>query len=295
MAEIREFYTLHDGSTLPKIGFGTYREEMDNNLIPIKAAIKAGYRFFDTASLYETERYLGQAIRESGIPREEFIIETKLWTDEMGYENVRPALERSLKRLGMDYVDIYMIHWPRQTEGLDDDWKTLGAETYRAMEELVDEGKVRRLGLSNFLPHHLKNILEHCRIRPVVDQLELHPGYSQEAAVAFCQKNDILPMAWSPLGRGREKATEGNSVLVKLAEKYGKSVQQVNLRFLLQRGILPLPKASSEAHIIANTEVFDFALTEDEVSMLTSMPQTAGLGEHPDFAIPKKSSNPENI
>ncbi|MCR4908280.1 MAG: aldo/keto reductase [Lachnospiraceae bacterium] len=291
MAEIKEFYTLNDGSTLPKIGFGTYREEMDNNLIPIKAAIKAGYRFFDTASLYETERYLGQAIAESGIPREEFIVETKLWIDEMGYENVRPAFERSLKRLGMDYVDIYMIHWPRQTGEEDEDWKKLGAETYRAMEELVKEGKVRRLGLSNFLPHHLKNILEHCTIKPVVDQLELHPGCSQEGAVAFCRENDIQPMAWSPLGRGRENATVGNSVLKKLAEKYGRSIQQVNLRFLLQKGILPIPKASSEEHIIANTEVFDFSLTEDEVSMLSYMPQTTALGEHPDFNIPKKSSN----
>ncbi len=295
MAEIKEYYTLQDGFRLPKIGFGTYREQMDNNLLPIKAAIRAGYRFFDTASLYETEQYLGQAIKESGIPRDEFIVETKLWIDEMGYDNVRPAFERSLKRLGMDYVDIYMIHWPRQTGADDEDWKTLGKETYRAMEELVKEGKVGRLGLSNFLPHHVKNILESCTIRPVVDQLELHPGYSQEAAVSFLKANDIQPMAWSPLGRGRENATVGNAAIVKLSKKYGKSIQQICLRFLLQKDILVLPKASGEDHIRANTEVFDFSLTDDEVSILSCMPQTAWLGEHPDFFIPQKKSNPDNV
>lgn len=293
MAFPDEFYTLSDGFRLPKIGFGTYNEHMGENLRPIQAAIEMGYRFFDTASLYETERYLGRAVKESGIPREEFIIETKLWIDEMGYDQAKAALERSLSRLGMDYVDLYMIHWPRVTGEMDEDWKALDLETYCALEDLVEEGKVRRLGLSNFLPHHLKNILEHCRIRPVVDQLELHPGYSQEAAVAFLKENGIQPIAWSPLGRGRENATIGNAVLVKLAQKYGKSVQQINLRFLIQKGILVIPKATSEAHIRANLEIFDFALTEDEISILSCMPQTTWLGEHPDFFIPGKKSNPD--
>lgn len=286
MAVLNEYYTLNDGFRLPKIGFGTYNEEMADNLASIRTAIEAGYRFFDTASFYRTEKYLGKAVRESGISREEFIIETKLWIDEMGYENTKKALERSLKELDMDYVDIYMIHWPRQTGRDDEDWKKLGNETYRAIEEAVDEGKVHRIGLSNFLPHHLNNILENCRVKPVVDQLEIHPGYSQEAAVAFCKQNDVLPIAWSPLGRGRENATIGNSILVKLAEKYGKSVQQINLRFLIQKGILPIPKASSEAHIRANLEICDFELTQDEIWMLSCMPQTAWLNEHPDFFIP---------
>ena len=150
------------------------------------------------------------------------------------------------------------------------------------MEELVKEGKVRRLGLSNFLPHRLKNILDHASIKPVVDQLELHPGYSQEAA-------------WSPLGRGRAKALAENAILSELAEKYNKSIPQINLRFLLQKGILPIPKASSPAHIQANLDVFDFELSEDEIWTLSCMPQTAWLGEHPDFSIPKKKSNPDNI
>ncbi|MCR5650348.1 MAG: aldo/keto reductase [Lachnospiraceae bacterium] len=292
MSGITEYYTLNDKSRLPKIGFGTYNEEFADNKDVILQAIECGYRFFDTASLYETERSLGNALRESGINRSEVIIETKLWTDEMGTENVAKALDRSLNRLQTDYVDIYMIHWPRQTGKDDENWKELDTDTWHAMEKLVDEGKVRRLGLSNFLPHHLKNILDNCRIRPVVDQLELHPGYSQENAVSYCHGSEVLPMAWSPLGRGRENATIGNSILIRLSEKYGKSIQQINLRFLLQKGVLPIPKASTPEHMKSNMDVFDFELTDDDLSMLSCMPQTAWLGEHPDFNIPDRKSNP---
>ncbi len=292
---MNEYYVLNDGSQIPKIGFGTYNEEFEDNKEIILHAIECGYRFFDTASLYETERSLGNALKESGIARSEVIIETKLWIDEMGAENAKRALDKSLNRLQTDYVDIYMMHWPRQTGADDENWKELDVETWKAMEDMVRQGRVKRLGLSNFLPHHLQNILDHCTIRPVVDQLELHPGYSQEAAVAFCKEHEVLPMAWSPLGRGRENATIGNAILVRLSEKYGKSIQQINLRFLLQKGILPIPKASSAAHMKANMEVFDFALTDEDVSMLSCMPQTAWLGEHPDFVIPARKSNPENV
>ncbi len=289
------FYELNDGTKLPMIGFGTYNENFEDNKKAILQAIECGYRFFDTASLYETERSLGSAIKDSGIAREEVIIETKLWIDEMGADNVAVALNKSLNRLQMDYVDIYMIHWPRQTGADDENWKELDIQTWKAMEELVRQGKVRRLGLSNFLPHHLKNILDNCTIRPVVDQLELHPGYSQEGALACCRQNGVQPMAWSPLGRGRENATIGNAILVRLAEKYGKSVQQINLRFLLQKGVLPIPKASTKEHMEANLDIFDFELSDDDVSMLSYMPQTAWLGEHPDFVIPDRKSNPENV
>ena len=295
MSIIETYYTLNDESKLPKIGFGTYNEQFGDNEKPIREAIELGYRFFDTASLYETERYLGNAIKDSGIPREEFIIESKLWIDEMGYDGAKRAAEKSLKRLQSDYIDIYMIHWPRQTGALDEDWKSLDNQTWRAMEEMVGEGIVRRLGVSNFLPHHLDNLLAHCNIKPVVDQLELHPGYSQEYAVAYLKAHDILPMAWSPLGRGRENALAGNQILVKLAEKYGRTIQQINLRFLLQKDILPIPKASTREHMLSNMDVFDFELTAEDVSMLSCMPQTTWLEEHPDFYIPAKKSNPENI
>ncbi len=283
-------FTLRDGSSIPQIGFGTYQI---HSTAPILSAIDAGYRFFDTASLYETEGILGDALRESGLGREEFILETKLWIDEMN--DPAAALERSLKRLGTDYVDIFMIHWPRETGKPDEDWKGRDLETYHSMEKLVEAGKVRRLGLSNFLPHHLKNIVENCSIQPVVNQLELHPGYSQEAAVMCCKAYNILPMAWSPFGRGQSKEILGNTMIQYLAEKYARSPQQVALRFLLQKGILPIPKASGRDHIRANMEVDDFSLTEEEIALLTFMPQTTWLGEHPDFAIPAARSNPETL
>ena len=283
-------YTLKDGTRIPQIGFGTYQI---GSTEPILCAIEAGYRFFDTASLYETERILGQAMLESGLPREEFIIETKLWIDEMC--DPAAALERSLKRLGTDYVDIFMIHWPRETGAPDEAWKERDLETYAGMEKLVVSGKALHLGLSNFLPHHLKNILDHCSIRPVVNQLELHPGYSQEAALSFSRENGLLPMAWSPFGRRQSRDILENRIVEHLSEKYVKSAQQITLRFLLQKGVLPIPKASSREHIRENTEIFDFSLTEDEVSLLTYMPQTTWLGEHPDFAIPTARSNPNNL
>ena len=162
MNSIQDCYTLNNGMKLPCVGFGTYQTINGDGKAVILDAIRAGYRFFDAASLYETERALGAAIKESGLPREDFIIETKLWIDEMGYENAKKALAASLERLQMDYVALYMIHWPRQTGADDENWKALDLETWRAMEEMVDEGKVRALGCSNFLPHHLQNLLDHC-------------------------------------------------------------------------------------------------------------------------------------
>ena len=288
-----EQYTLSDGSRIPKIGFGTSRTTGGEGLAAMRTAIDAGYRFFDTASIYETEELLGQAIRESGIPREEFLVETKLWIDEMGFEGAKAALERSLRRLGMDYVDLYMIHWPRETGAADEPWKARDIETWAALEEAVEEGKVRRLGVSNFLPHHLENLLANCRIRPVVDQLELHPGYSQEAAVAYLSEQGILPIAWSPFARGRETGLA--DALNALGERYGKTPQQISLRFLLQKGILPIPRSLSAAHIRANLDVFDFELTQEDIWMLSCAPQTAWLGEHPDFSIPTKRNRPENL
>lgn len=292
METINTFYTLNNGMKIPCLGFGTYNEREDDNLKIIHTAIENGYRFFDTASIYETERVLGQAVRESKIPREEFIIESKLWIDEMGYDNAKAAFNATLDRLQMDYIDLYLIHWPRQTGDENENWKELDLETWRAMEELVDEGKVKALGVSNFLPHHLENLLANCRIKPVVDQLELHPGYSQEAAVAYCLAHDIRPMAWSPLGRGRENALAGNAILEKLAGKYGKSVPQINLRFLVQKGILPIPKASTPAHMQSNMDIFSFELSGEDMWRLSCMPQTTWLGEHPDFYIPQRKSNP---
>lgn len=287
MKSINDGYTLSNGIEIPCMGFGTYNAKGGDNLAINKTAIEAGYRYFDTASLYETERVLGQAIRESGIPREEFFIVSKLWHDERGYQEAKDALARTLDRLQMDYLDLYLIHWPRGMEG-DTDWKEKNADTWRALEEMCEEGKIRGLGLSNFLPHHIAPLLDTCKIRPVVDQLEIHPGYNQDSAVKYCEENGIRVQAWSPLGRS---AMLENPILKEYAEKYGKSVAQICLKFLVQKGIIPLVKASAMERMKQNQDIFDFEISAEDMSVLTHMPQNTWLGEHPDFAIPKKKSN----
>lgn len=295
MALIDQFFTLSDGLVVPQLGFGTFNHDDGHSSETYQEAVDCGYRFFDTASLYESERALGEALRNCGLSREEYIVESKLWHDEMGYDGAKRALEKTLTRLGMDYIDIYLIHWPRQTGAFDEEWKELDRETWRAMEEMVEEGTVRHLGLSNFLPHHLDALLPHCNIQPVVDQLELHPAYSQEAAVAYCKEKNILPVAYCPLARQHPVCFDENGYLAYLAKKYGKSIAQVMLRFLVQKGIMPIPKAYKKEHMIANMEIFDFAMTDEEISILSCMPQNAWLGEHPDFSIPSRKSNPNNI
>lgn len=284
---ISELFTLPQSMKVPAIGFGTYNAKGGDNLQMIKDAIEAGYRYFDTASLYGTERALGQAIKESGLSRELFFLASKAWTDEMGYEETKAACERSLNRLQTDYLDLYLIHWPKVNEE-DTDWKERCQETWRAMEELVREGKVRAIGLSNFLPHHLDAILETATIKPAVNQLELHIGYSQEAAVAYTQSKGILVQAWSPLARG---AMDNHPVISELARKYGKSKAQICLRFLYQKGIMPIVKSADKGRMLENMMIFDFELERADVQMLECMPQNTWQGEHPDFAIPKVKSN----
>lgn len=284
---ITESFTLTQGMKVPAIGFGTYNAKGGDNLQMIKTAIEAGYRYFDTASLYGTERALGQAIKESSLPREAFILASKAWTDEMGYEETKAACERSLKRLQTEYLDLYLIHWPKINEE-DTGWKERCQETWRAMEEMVREGKVKSIGLSNFLPHHLDVILEKARIEPAVNQLELHIGYSQEAAVAYTQGKGILLQAWSPLARG---AMDNHPLISELAEKYGKSKAQICLRFLYQKGIMPIVKSADKGRMLQNMEIFDFELEREDVQILECMPQNTWQGEHPDFAIPKVKSN----
>ena len=284
---INDSYTLENGMKIPVLGFGTYKMGGSSDLDVLKDAIKVGYRYFDTASIYETERVLGQAIKESGIPREEFFIVTKAWIDERGYEEVKAAMDRSLQRLQMDYLDLYLIHWPKASLK-EENWKERDIETWRGMEEMCKAGKTRGLGLSNFLPNHLDVILEHARLKPQVDQLEVHPGYSQEAAVAYGQSRGVRMQAWSPLGRGD---AVHNEIMNMFAEKYGKKTSQICLRFLIQKGIIPLVKSSTPEHMEQNKNVFDFEITKEDMQILSCMPQNIWRGEHPEFKIPVKASN----
>lgn len=275
-----EHYVLNNGVEIPAVAFGTYKAADGKSADVIRAAIGAGYRYFDTASFYGTETYLAEAIRESGIPRRDFFIASKLWKDEMGYENVKSAFERTLNNLRTDYLDLYLIHWPLPEPGYKE-WRQLDKETWRAMEELYEAGKIRAIGLSNFLPHHIENILKDCRVRPAVDQIEYHPGYSQEAVVNYCRERGILVQAWSPIGRSR---VLDEPLVKELAAKYDVSPAQICLKFAVQRNIIPLPKSSSEDRMRENLDLYSFELEQDDIWRLSTMPQTGWSGEHPDRA-----------
>ena len=271
-------YTLNNGVQIPTVGFGTYKAADGKSADVIKAAIGSGYRYFDTASFYGTETYLAEAIRQSGLPRKDFFIASKLWKTEMGYENARDAFRRTLENLETDYLDLYLIHWPLPEPGYEN-WKELDRETWRALEELYAEGKIRAIGLSNFLPHHIENILAGCTVRPAVDQIEYHPGYSQEAAVQYCKENGILVQAWSPIGRSRVLK---DPLVCELAAKYRVSPAQICLKFAVQRGIVPLPKSSSPERMKQNMDLFSFEMEQEDIWRLATMPQSGWSGEHPD-------------
>lgn len=271
-------YILNNGVEIPAVAFGTYKAADGKSADVIRTAIEAGYRYFDTASFYGTETYLAEAVRESGIARDEIFIASKLWKTEMGYDNVKSAFRRTLDNLKTDYLDLYLIHWPLPEPGYKD-WKQLDKETWKAMEELVREGKIRAIGLSNFLPHHIENILEDCTVKPAVDQIEYHPGYSQEAVVQYCKERDILVQAWSPIGRQRV-LTE--PLVQELAGKYGVSPAKICLKFAVQRGIIPLPKSSSMERMKENLDLWSFEMDEEDIWRLATMPQAGWSGEHPD-------------
>lgn len=277
-----ENFILSNGVEIPAVGYGTYlTSEKDDGTIA--AALSAGYRHFDTASFYGTEQALGDALKAAGVPRGELFLTSKLWKDEMGYENALAAFERSLQKLGTDYLDLYLIHWPR-TDDLSAEWRQLDRDTWRALEELYRAGRVRAIGVSNFLPHHLRNLMETAEVMPMVNQIEFHPGYPQTYNVEFCKARGILPEAWSPLGRTRVLQDDR---LAGIAAKYGKTVAQLCVRFALQRGVAPLPKSSSPARMAANLDVFDFVISDEDMDRILTLPQFGWSGLHPDE--PKKN------
>ena len=278
MKSIHDTYTLSNGVKVPCIAFGTYKAAEGNSADIIAAAIEEGYRYFDSASFYETEEYIAEAIQRSGLPREDFFIATKLWKEEMGYEETLAAFERSSQKLNTDYIDLYLIHWPKPTHDYEG-WKQLNIDTWKAFEKLYKEGKVRAIGVSNFLPHHLDNLFENCEIKPMVDQIEYHPGYTQEATVQYCKQHDILVQAWSPIARGRILQ---DVTLIEMAEKYSVSVAKLALRFCIQNEVLPLPKASSKERMRENIDLFDFEISDEDMKRLNTLPQIGWSGEHPD-------------
>ena len=274
-------FVLGNGIKIPAVGYGSYLSTEKEGKSVIKDALDAGYRYIDTAWMYKNEAELGEAISEYGISREELFICSKVWPTMLSKDGVKESFESSLRDLRTDYLDMYLIHWPKYLKD-DERWLDKVLEAWEVIEELYDQKKIRAIGVSNFLPHHLRPMLENVRIKPMVDQLELHVGYMQEYTLAYLKKEGILPQAWSPLGRAKVINDER---ITKLAEKYGKSNAQILLRFLNQRGIQVIPKASSIERMKENKDIFGFSLTEDEISYLSCVAQCGWSGEHPDLGL----------
>lgn len=278
MKSIYDCYTLNNGVQIPCTAYGTYKAAAGQTDEILFTAIQAGYRCFDTASFYGTESYLAEAIQKSGLPRKDFFLTSKVWKTEMGYSAAKEAFYRTLENLKTDYLDLYLIHWPLPSPDYTD-WRQLDVDTWKAMEELYQEGRIRALGLSNFLPHHIENIIHHCEVLPSVNQIEFHPGYTQQAVISYCREHYIQVQAWSPLGRTR---VLGDSLILELAGKYHVSPAQICLRFAVQKEVIPLVKASSLERMKENQDLFSFEISKEDMYRIDTMPQTGWSGEHPD-------------
>jgi len=278
MKSLKDSYTLRNGVGIPCVGFGTYlASDGETAVQAVKDAIKAGYRHIDTAAVYKNEKSVGKAIRESDVNREDLFITSKVWNNDQGFEKTLKAFHKSLKDLELDYLDLYLIHWPIP-KGHDEDWQQLNKETWRAMEQLYEEGKIRSIGVSNFTPKYLKPLMDSAVILPMVDQIEIHPGLNQQEAVDYCKKHDIVVEAWGPFSQGHLFKTSEFDDLVK---KYNKTVAQICLRWHLQRGILPLPKSVTSSRIIENTQLFDFELSQEDMDLISHV-EPIRTGPDPD-------------
>ncbi|MED4633652.1 aldo/keto reductase [Peribacillus frigoritolerans] len=272
---LQDTTTLHNGVKMPWFGLGVFKVEEGPELVnAVKVAIKHGYRSIDTAAIYENEEGVGQGIREglkeAGISREDLFVTSKVWNADLGYESTIAAYEKSLQKLGLEYLDLYLIHWP--VEGK---YK----EAWKALETLYKEGKVKAIGVSNFQIHHLKDLMEDAEVKPMVNQVECHPRLTQKEVQAFCKEQGIQLEAWSPLMQGE---LLDNEVLQAIATKHGKSVAQVILRWDLQNGIVTIPKSTKEHRIVENSTVFDFELTEEEMNQIDGLNQNHRVGPDPD-------------
>lgn len=258
---------LSNGVCIPCIGFGTWKTPAGQAAASVKAALEAGYRHIDTATAYGNEADVGDAIASSDIKRQDIFLTTKLWNPDQGYETTIGACERSLKLLKTDYLDLYLIHWPHDKKYFNN-WEEKNLETWHAMEMLYQRGKVRAIGLSNFRPHHIDNILKNASVAPMVDQVESHPGMPQKELHDFCKEYGIVMEGWSPLGSGRAFTSEK---MQEIARKYHKSVSQICLRWNFQHEVIPLPKSVHPERIAENMQIFDFQLTDEDMRQLDQL------------------------
>ncbi|GGG46001.1 aldo/keto reductase [Bizionia arctica] len=276
---MEKYFKLNNKVSIPSVGFGTWQTPDGETAInSIKIAVESGYRHIDAAAIYNNEKGVGAGIKACGIPRKDLFITSKLWNTERGYETTLKAFEKTLKDLDLEYLDLYLIHWPA-TSNQFKNWQELNSETWRAMEFLYSEGKIKALGVSNFLEHHLVPLMEFATIQPAVNQLEFHPGFMQKDCVAFCIKNNIQVEGWSPLGRGEVLE---NELLKSMATKYNKSVAQICIRWALQNQVLPLPKSVTPSRIKENFQVYDFEISEADITAINNMDDFGSSGLHPD-------------
>ena len=268
---LQDTTTLHNGVKMPWFGLGVFKVKEGSEVVEsVKAAIKNGYKSIDTAAVYQNEEGVGQAIKEAGVPREELFITTKVWNADQGYESTLKAFETSMEKLGLEYLDLYLIHWPVAGKYND---------TWKALEKLYKDGRVRAIGVSNFHIHHLKDLMANAEIKPMVNQVEYHPHLAQTELLEFCKAEGIQMEAWSPLKQG-ELLSE--PTITEIAEKHGKSPAQVILRWDLQNGVVTIPKSIKEQRIIENADVFNFELSAEDMDRLNSLNKNERVGPDPD-------------
>ncbi|GGM33504.1 glyoxal reductase [Paraliobacillus quinghaiensis] len=270
---LQDTTTLHNGVEMPWLGLGVFQVEDGNEVIhSVKSAIKHNYRSIDTAAVYGNETGVGQAIKQSGLPRNELFITSKLWNAEQGYESTLKAFETTLERLGLEYLDLYLIHWPVPAEGKFKD-------TWKAMEELYKDGKIRAIGVSNFKEHHLEELMKDAEVVPMVNQVEFHPHLIQQSLRDFCKEHQIQLEAWSPLKQGK---LLDDPTLKEIAEKHGKTTAQIIIRWDLQNDVVTIPKSTKEHRIVENADVFDFELSQADMYAISGLNKDERIGPDPD-------------
>lgn len=253
--------TFHDGNSIPQVGLGVWQTPNDTAVTAVKAALSTGYRHIDTAAIYENEQGVGEGIRASGVDRAEIFLTTKLWNSEQGYDSTLKAFDASLKLLGTDYVDLYLIHWPAPNRGQ-------FADTWKAFIQLQKEGRARSIGVSNFYPEHLQRLIDETGITPVINQIELHPDFPQAEARAYHDKHRIVTQSWSPLGQG---TLLENPVVAGVAAKHGRTPAQVIIRWHIDNGLVVIPKSVTPSRIEENFKVFDFKLDDADRRTLAGL------------------------